>query len=515
VNEAGLEQRVLVLAPTGQDSANTSLILDRAGLSPFLCRGIVQLCAEMERGAGAVLVTTEAFATESIERLQQSLQRQPTWSDLPIVVLTRGGPDSPVGLQALAQLGNAIALERPVRVSTLVAATRGALRQRGQQYRIRQQFETLAEQDRRKDEFLAMLAHELRNPLAPIRHGVQLIRGGKLDGEQLRWINGVMDRQVDHLTRLVDDLLDVSRITSGKIRMEPRPLRLDAVMSAAVETVRQLIEQRGQHLHLLPPADELRVNGDETRLIQVVANLLHNAAKYGHVGGNIWLSAAREEGERAVLRVRDDGIGIAPQLQRRVFDLFVQADNSLDRSQGGLGLGLTLVRRVVEMHGGSVGVHSEGKDRGAEFKVSLPLLKATPVASQAQPAQALALRRYRILVADDNVDLAESLAMVLQLSGHEVCQAYTGAEAIAASDRLHPDILVLDIGLPDLSGHEVARRLRGGPAAAALLIALSGYAQEEHRRKALAAGFDHYLVKPVDFDLLDALLAAPLPARTA
>ena len=511
MTDPGLERRVLVLAPTGQDAINTRRVLEEAGLSVSICRDIRQLCLEIEAGCGAVLLTTEAFAADRAGVFREQLKRQPAWSDLPIVVLTRGGPDSPAGLRALATLGNAIAMERPVRVSTLLAATRVALRQREQQYKIRKQLAELAELDRRKDEFLAMLAHELRNPLAPIRHGVQLIRGGGMDEDKLRRIAAIMDRQVDHLTRLVNDLLDVSRITSGKIRLEPAPLRLESVIGTAVEAARQQIEAHGQKLHLAVPDEPLWVNGDATRLTQVVANLLDNAAKYGRSGGNVWLSA-RRRGEAAELSVRDDGVGIAPKLQARVFDLFVQADNSLDRAQGGLGLGLTLVRRVIEMHGGSVQVSSEGQDRGAEFTVLLPLLQQTPVAVLPPQPAAAAAPHYRILVADDNVDLAESLAMVLQLSGHEVSQAYTGADAIAATDRLHPDVLVLDIGLPDLSGHEVARRLRQNAGARMLLIALSGYAQDEHRRRALESGFDHYLVKPVDFDQLDALLAAPRPA---
>lgn len=503
-----LGQRVLVLAPTGQDGVNTSRILRQAELDPFLCRGIAHLCEEIEAGAGAVLVTTEAFNGDGVERMRRALEQQPSWSDLPIVVLTSGGPDSPLGLKALAVLGNAIALERPVRVSTLVAATRGALRQRAQQYRIRQQFEVLAEQDRRKDEFLAMLAHELRNPLAPIRHGVQLIQSGRIDDNRLHWLAGVMDRQVSHLIRLVDDLLDVSRITSGKIRMESAPLRLDTVIAAAVEAVRPMVEARRQRLMVAVPSEVFWVEGDHTRLTQVVANLLNNAAKYTPEEGHIWVGALREDGQVAV-KVRDDGIGIPPRMLPRVFDLFWQADGSLGRAQGGLGLGLTLVRRIVEMHQGSVSVVSEGQGQGSEFAVVLPLLaqpEAEHAAAAAVPAAAAA-SGCRVLVADDNIDLAQSLGMMLELAGYAVSLAYSGAEALAAAETFNPEVCLLDIGLPDLSGHQVAHRLRRlRTASGALLIAVSGYAHAEQRRQAAASGFDHYLVKPVDFQQLEALL---------
>jgi signal transduction histidine kinase/CheY-like chemotaxis protein len=510
VTAEGLEHRVLVLAPTGQDAANTNRILEQAGLPAFVCRSIDQLCREIEAGAGAILVTTEAFTADRERRLPQLLQRQPSWSDLPFVVLTRGGPDSPAGLQALASLGNAIALERPVRVSTLVAATRAALRQRAQQYKIRQQLETLAEHDQRKDEFLAMLAHELRNPLAPIKHGVQMIQRGAAEGERLHWITGVMDRQVSHLTRLVDDLLDVSRITRGKIHMEHAALPLQGVVAAALETVRPLVESRRQQLMVEAAADDYWVEGDHTRLTQVLANLLNNAAKYTPEGGRIWLSLARENGSVA-MRVRDDGIGITPAVLPHVFDLFMQADSSLDRSQGGLGLGLTLVRRIVEMHQGSVRVVSEGPGHGAEFTVVLPLLQSGAAAEvESGPsgsAAECASSGCRVLVADDNIDLAQSIAMMLEYSGHQVRQVHTGGEAIAAAHTFQPQVCLLDIGLPDLSGHEVARRLRALPAGGEmLLIAVSGYAQDDQRRLAMASGFDHYLVKPVDFDQLEALL---------
>jgi signal transduction histidine kinase/DNA-binding response OmpR family regulator len=377
------------------------------------------------------------------------------------------------------------------------------------------------EADRRKNEFLSMLAHELRNPLAPIRNGVHILRAiGSADPNVLE-VRDMIERQVRHLVRLVDDLLDISRITRGKIRLKTERVDLAAIASGAVETCRPLIDERRHRLVVSVPPAPLRVEGDPVRLAQVVGNLLNNAAKYTPEGGRIWLSTSREANQ-AVLRVRDSGMGIPEEMLGSIFDLFTQVDHSLDRSQGGLGIGLTLVRRLVELHQGQVEAHSDGPGQGSEFVVRLPLRREEgtrllqDTGEMPSLAHAAAVPRApsrRVLVVDDNRDAAESLALLLSVAGHQTRVCHDGPSAVAAAAEFRPEAVLLDIGLPGMDGYEVARRLRAEPAMPrALLIALTGYGQLEDQRRAHEAGFDHHLVKPADLDALAALLASPAAA---
>jgi PAS domain S-box-containing protein len=371
--------------------------------------------------------------------------------------------------------------------------------------------EALKEADRRKDEFLAMLAHELRNPLAPILNAAHAIKLVGLADVNQQWACDVIERQTQHLTRLVDDLLDVSRITQGKVTLAREQLELSTIIHRAIETSRPLIEARRHHLTIALPPGPVRLEGDQTRLVQVVGNLLNNAAKYTDEGGHIRLEAAQEDGA-AVIRVRDDGMGMPAELLPHVFDLFTQADRSLDRSQGGLGIGLTLVRRLVEMHGGKVEARSQGAGRGSEFVVRLLALAPANAPDAELSSDGLArpvTHALRVLIVEDNIDSAEMMAFVLKLSGHEVQMAHNGPEALHAARAFEPHVVLCDIGLPGMNGYEVAARLREQPASRrALLIALTGYGEEEARLRAKEAGFDYHLVKPVKPDALDALLAS-------
>jgi signal transduction histidine kinase len=373
--------------------------------------------------------------------------------------------------------------------------------------------ERLAEADRRKDEFLAMLGHELRNPLAALLNSLHLlgtVAPGDVEAEQAREIAG---RQARHLKRLVDDLLDVSRITNGKIQLQTAPVDLRGVVDRAVETARPLIDAGDLQLSVSLPDGPVPMEADAARLEQVFANLLSNAAKYTEPGGRIAVEAALE-GDQAVVRVRDTGIGIAPELLPRVFDLFAQAERSLDRSQGGLGIGLTLVRRLVELHGGSVAALSAGTGLGSEFVVRLPAtppngqhLPQVPSGDPAAP-HAEERSRRRVLVVDDNVDAAVVMAKLLRRRGHEVEIAHDGPQAVVLAQDHPPDVILLDIGLPGMDGYEVARVLRGSVGLeCSLLVALTGYGQEEHRRKAQDAGMDLHLTKPVDPRELEDLLS--------
>jgi PAS domain S-box-containing protein len=370
----------------------------------------------------------------------------------------------------------------------------------------------LKEADRRKDEFLATLAHELRNPLAPIRTALEILRLRQGDAAAFEHVRGMMERQVGHMVRLVDDLLDLSRISRGKIALRRERLDLAEVVRVAVETSRPLLEAARHELAVALPPEPVGVEGDLTRLAQVLANLLNNAAKYTPEAGRIDLRVAREGGQ-AVVRVRDSGVGIPADMLPRVFEMFTQVEHGGGRAQGGLGIGLTLVRGLVEMHGGAVEAHSDGPGKGSEFVVRLPLAPKAPRGAGAAerpgngpPAAAAPSRR--ILVVDDNVDSAESLGMLLKLMGNEVALAYDGPSALQTAAALVPDLVLLDLGMPGMDGFEVARRLRALPQLrAAVLVAQTGWAQEEDRRQSREAGFHFHLVKPVDPQELARLVA--------
>ena len=384
----------------------------------------------------------------------------------------------------------------------------------------------LKEADRHKDEFLAMLAHELRNPLAPIYNAVQLMRRKPIEDPQLSWSRDVIERQIAHLSRLVDDLLDVSRITRGKINLSKEPYEITNLIARAVETTHPMFAERAHDLTVDVPAEPLKVFGDPTRLTQALGNVLSNAAKYTERGGRIAI-AVRRDGAEVTIRVTDSGEGIPANLLPVIFNLFTQLDRTSGHAQGGLGIGLALVRRLVEMHGGSVTAHSDGVGKGSEFVIRLPVHSdalASPEASNgslvhqvsdsapATPPEASDPVKRRILLADDNNDALESLATLLQLGGHDVVTASNGALALEGAERHRPEVVLLDIGMPVLDGYEVARRIRAQPwGRSVTLVALTGWGQDSDRRRSRDAGFDSHLVKPLDMDKLAELLQS-LPA---
>ncbi len=367
----------------------------------------------------------------------------------------------------------------------------------------------LKEADQRKDEFLAMLAHELRNPLAPIRTAVQLLRIRELAEPDRAYARDVIDRQVEHLVNLIDDLLDVSRITRGMITLDREPVLVGAVVARAVETTRPAIDNRRHELTIELPDELLTVDGDKTRLVQVVSNILHNAAKFTEPGGRIRLRVSRDNGH-AVVSVADTGCGVAAEFLPTMFDLFTQAQGKLSREQGGLGIGLALARRLTEMHGGTITARSDGPGRGTEIVVRLPIAAAVRANSLTTTANGLTLPPIptrRVLIADDNRDAAEALSMRLRMAGHDVRVVHDGVEALAAADALAPDVVLLDLGMPRMDGYEAARRMSGRPwRQHATLVALTGWGQQEDRDRSAAAGFDRHLVKPIgEADLSDVL----------
>jgi signal transduction histidine kinase/ActR/RegA family two-component response regulator len=511
---------VLVVMPTARDAERTLTLLRENGIESALCADVAVLCRELERGAGAILLTDEFVADEPLRQFSSALRAQPPWSLVPVVVVAHEGDDQ-VKRVAMESLRGSIVIERPVRTRTLVSVLRSALRAREDQYQIRdalsalqrsehelaKQAEELRAADRRKDEFLATLAHELRNPLAPIQTGLDILKNVVHDDRSERAL-GVMSRQLKHMVRLIDDLLDVSRITQGKFELKRQRVTLSEVLDAAVETSRPLIE-RGRHaLGVSVDDPTLAFDADATRLAQVVSNLLNNASKYTPTGGVIALSAKRD-GNQCLIEVRDNGIGIPPEQLEDVFHMFSQVNRALSRSQGGMGIGLALAKSLIELHDGTISVQSAGLGLGSTFRVRLPLAAGDAQASGGEDDHASQRHdRKRVLVVDDNYDAADMLAVMLELDDYEIKKAHDGASALAVATAWSPDIVILDIGLPDLSGHDVARRLREDPAFRRTeLIALSGWGTEEDQRRSLAAGFNLHLTKPVDADALRAVLA--------
>lgn len=738
VDERGsLDERVLLRTPTARDAALACEMLGSAGIEARVCHSLQEMALEFDRGVGAVLLTEDVEAVDSLGLLLAAAARQPQWSEVPILVLAHPSR-AERSLQHLAGLPGLTLLERPVRARTLVSALQSALRARRRQYQLKAQleamhdlqarlaeelsgmhrlhlvgtrllqvaplevllrevlhvaldltgatlgtvelvapdgadvvvaaqvgfaaaadavggdpganagagadgsanagaganaeptagaravskerfdrdasllpapsvgadvlrlrttlrlaldestgldrrplataalrdlraagiqvmqcapllgtagrplgaicvywrsrvrdsetrrvlFELLARQasellerdqaeqerhaaDRRKDEFLATLAHELRNPLAPIRQAARIARAPSATAEQLRWSTEIIERQVNHMALLLDDLLDVSRITRGTLVLRRERVALAEVIAAAVETSRPAIDARSHALRLELPPSPVWVDADPVRLAQVLANLLNNAAKYTDRGGHIRLWTSRPADDAIAIHVSDDGIGLDTASLTRVFEMFSQVTSSIERSEGGLGIGLALVRGIVAMHGGRVEARSEGPGRGSEFVVHLPLPQPVQPAVEplSEPVLASPAPR-RILVADDNVDAAESLALLLRLEGHCVDVAHDGEQALAMAVRARPDVALLDIGMPRLNGYETAQRIRASTGdAAMLLVAVTGWGQREDRKLAAAAGFDHHLTKPVDFERLCRLVqTAPSPA---
>jgi signal transduction histidine kinase/ActR/RegA family two-component response regulator len=437
---------------------------------------------------------------------------------VPTIVLSRADGQTAATTRLLASLTNVTVLDRPTSPRTLVSSVQAAIRGRSRQYQIRDQLDALraAEDalrnaDRRKDEFLAMLAHELRNPLAPIRTASELLARLVPSEPKMQAIVAVLKRQAIHLTRLVDDLLDVSRITQGRIQLQRHALDLAPILAQAMESVEPLLRDKRHKVVVTSCVEPLFVNGDSARLVQCIANLLTNAAKYTDTSGEIRVEL-RSEPSRAVIVVTDNGVGISRELLPRIFELFVQSERSLDRSEGGLGIGLSVVQRLVEMHDGQVVASSAGPGRGSTFEIRLPTVAAPKQSTKKSKPRPGAPKR--VLVVDDNVDAAASLAAFLQLDGHQAEAVYSAQGALDAIVTFGPDVVLLDIGLPQMDGYEVAKRIRAA-GSCVRLVALTGYGQAEDIERTHSAGFDAHLVKPVDFAALERSLSGhdAVPAR--
>lgn len=495
-----MERRILIYAPAGKDALLASKVLEGAALTSCICDSPTAVLRELEHGAGAVLIAEEGLAADTLKSLGHYVAAQPAWSDLPILVLTKYGAD-PAGLDdVLDILGNVTFLERPVRAATLTSAVRSALRARMRQYQVR-------ELDRRKDEFLASLSHELRNPLAPIRSSVEVLKTLYRRDDGVQKVRQVVERQVSYLGRLVDDLLDVARITSGKIVLRRERVALSTIIEHTVEVCEPLLDGGGHTIEVALPAQQCFLNVDRTRLVQSLSNILGNAVKFTAEPGPISFRASIED-EWVCFTIKDHGRGMEAASLSLIFDMFAQSDGMRDQAMGGLGIGLGLAKKFTEMHGGSIDAQSAGLGHGSEFTIRLPVVIETvdePELNRrdAMHKQTETVTQRRILVVDDNRDGADMLQMLLEADGFQVATAYGGHDAVKLALEWHPDTVVLDIGLPDLNGYELARRIRAQPGGdAIMLIALTGWGDVDSRRRTVEAGIDHHLVKPVNPDVL-------------
>ena len=491
-----MKLRILIHAPTGKDARLISQVLEVAGIHSVICAHASDIPRELVKEFGALFIVSEALIPEILAPISHFVKHQPSWSDLPIVVLCNRRLDSSEMRGLSDDLGNVTLLERPLQSVTLVSAAASALRARSRQYEMR-------EIDRRKDEFLAMLAHELRNPLAPVSAASDLLRLGSLNGGQIRQTSEIISRQVRHMNGLVDDLLDVSRVSRGLVTLENEPLDAGQIMSNAVEQVRPLIDARRHRLTIREPGETACVNGDQKRLIQIIANMLNNAAKYTPEGGEIALTMEVAPNQVKFI-LTDNGIGMTPKVIDNAFEMFAQAERTSDRTQGGLGIGLALVKRLVELHHGEVSAHSEGLGKGSRFTVVLPrTLKIEAPPPPQVEAKAPAGKELRLLIVDDNIDAANMLGMYLEMSRYNVMIESSSKAALVRALAEAPDACLLDIGLPDMDGNQLAQALRvHAETAKTVLIAITGYGQESDKRQTIDAGFDHHLVKPVDMGKL-------------
>jgi len=484
---------VLIWAPRGRDASLAVRLLGNHGVPTLVCRSPEEIVESLDAATCAVL-THEALTASALGLLESAIEKQPPWSDFPFVLLVprpEGGKDH---ARAWRALGNVTVLERPTQSRTLLSAVSAARRARRRQHEVREAI-------MRRDQFLAMLGHELRNPLGAITLAMEMRGTG--DAATAERQHDIITRQVRHLSRLVDDLLGVARVTTGKVALHPVALDLNEILDRCLEGAEMNARARSIEIHRMSPSGPLCVSGDAVRLEEVFANLISNAIKFSSTQSRIEVVASAVGGQ-AVIEVKDSGVGIAPEMLPRVFDLFAQADVSLDRTQAGLGVGLTLVKALIELHSGSVEAQSDGTGKGSCFTVRLPLLGADALATPAldAPFGSVDTALMNVLVVDDNADLLELTKDVLEGFGCQVQTACDGPSGLAQLTSSEPAVAFIDIGLPGLDGYEIATEVRAVRRKQPWLVALTGYGQPEDKKRALAAGFDQHLTKPVTIEAL-------------
>lgn len=497
-----------VVTPNAVDADLAVALLAENQIAAQAFAAISAFARSLSPSVGCAILVEEALLSEELASLRDALGGMPEWSDLPLIVVTND-LNARVALVASAfpDSGNVTFLEQPLNPHSLVSAVQVALRAASRQ---REVAELIAERNRAvklRDEFLAMLAHELRNPLAPMRNALYLLkRNGSQDAYAMKSTE-ILERQVNHVARLVDDLMDVARLERGKITLKTHPIDLNSVVAATAEALQQAAQEKGHRLLAQLSDDALMIDADEVRVTQIVSNLIGNAIKFTLSPGTIRV-ATFPESDCAVLCVEDEGVGFDPGVVDQLFNPFIQVGSTLERSAGGLGMGLTIVKRLVELHRGSVSAVSEGPGKGARFDVRIPLAPAmAPRLAQGQPLPPRFHRR-RVVVVEDNSDIRETLSILLTSWGHEVLMAADGPSGIDCVLQERPDVALVDIGLPLMNGYEVARSIRRRmPSANIRLVAVSGYGQPEDKDLAVQAGFDVHLLKPLDPEILERLLS--------
>ena len=505
--------RVLIVAPIGRDASLICTQLGSAGIDCDTCPDIDNLLQCLDEGAGTLMLTEEALTPETTPKLARALDRQPAWSDVPLIILTAALSldTKPRTFRELGRRTNVTFVDRPVRVNSLVSAAQSALRARARQYQIRDLMNALEERVHERDRFLAILGHELRNPLGAILLASQMKNDdGQLDGEHATLI----ERQSRQLTRIVNDLLDLSRVVSGKIILKQQSMDLGDVVRQSVEAISEMAARQHVAVELKPSPVPLPVYVDPVRADQIVTNVLTNAIKYAP-DGHVFVSLERD-GNTALVRVSDDGVGIAENRIGTIFELFAQAENAIGRAQGGMGIGLALVRSLLQLHGGSIAAKSDGVGKGSEFVVRFPIaegvVETPPPPEERRVEAARGAQPRRIVVVEDNTDVRELLRLKLKRLGHEVDAVGDGEAGIDTIVGRKPDLALVDIGLPGLDGYEVATRVRETIGNDVVLVAVSGFGQPEDKRRAFEAGFDEHITKPADVTDIENLLSR-LPAR--
>jgi signal transduction histidine kinase/CheY-like chemotaxis protein len=498
--------------PNRLDAERALSFLAESGVTAMPCKGIEALRSELSEAddIGCVVLVGDSLTQEELPALHEAIESQPAWSDMPFILIAPAGS----GLSAFAErmfpnVGSLTLLEQPLNPATLVSAVRVALRAREHQLQVHTLIEDRDQGLRMRDEFLAMLAHELRNPLAPMRNAVYLQNFLRIDDPIFVKTREIFDRQVTNMSRMVDDLIDIARLERGKLQLQREHIDLNAVVAAAIETSLPIVQARRHRIEVCLASEPLFVHADPVRIEQLVTNLVTNAAKFTPEAGEITVSSSPDDGS-ATVSVRDNGAGLSEDMLTSIFKPFIQADRTLARSSGGLGLGLTIAHRLAVLHGGALQASSAGANKGSTFVVRLPLVSAVSTALSSSSPSDLADRRLRVLVVEDNSDIRESIRMILERWGHEVTLADTGQKGLDEVARSPPQVALIDIGLPMMDGYELARAIRASsPSNVGIkLIAITGYGQPGDRHRALESGFDAHMLKPIDPKVLQATLSA-------
>ncbi len=506
------EFRVLVLAPTARDAEVAARLLAEFAITAEQCSSQLGFAAEFARGAGVLVMTNDLARSDSLlQAVRHCLKSQPEWSEIPVICLAR--PGTTPEAQELRELPGVVLVDRPVQARPFVSAVQAGLRARARQYQIRDQLTQiqaknaeLEESTSAKDEFLATLSHELRNPLSAMLSASTLLERAHGDERKTALARSTMKRQIQQMSRLLDDLLDIARMTRGRFELRKHRVDLDEILKTALDASRPGIEQRQHELVVSTPMEQISLDADPVRISQVIANLLTNASKYTDRHGRISLDV-EPVGGSVQIRVQDSGIGIPEDSLTSIFGMFSQLRPALERSEGGLGIGLALAKRIVELHGGTIEARSDGAGRGSEFRVTLPVAGENAERNREVACQSQSTRQCAILVADDNDDGLSSLASLLAMEGHTVYEARDGLGALRIAQTSKLDAALLDIGMPGMNGYDVARHIRASPSnSSAKLIALTGWGQPHDKQNARDAGFDHHITKPVDLDKLKSLL---------